>query len=1177
MLGRAGLRGCSVAIQNLPFGARVVRCLSIALLFALGSCSVDNVPSGGLVVALETDLAVPKDVDRVLLEASQGGRVFFSTERAIGEGHDLMPLQLRVSNPGNDKPVLVRAIAFRGAQPIIERSAITPMPATWLASVRLPLNFLCAGQLTPSGESKCGSDQTCKQGQCAEALLPPEQLLRYEPDPSSRQLASSAADGGVDAGLTGSVVNASDRCFDVASCFYSPLDIEVEPVTCSFALPPSVLPESLNIALRLPLGQPGVCENGSCFVVLDADAEGYQVEANRVYVPVSVCDRMLGGDRMTVALGLDCPKKTLDNPVCGAWTAVKTPLPTLAESTDGVSVGSNTVRGSPLSGACSGVARQACGLCGTQARDCRDGSWSTWAMCMSAGACAPGTSETCPTGGKRTCGGDCMWGPCMAQTCMGPSSRTCGNCGTQTRSCVNGIWADWSACTSLGVCAPNTEQPCGTGGTQVCGGSCQWGACSTEACPGPASESCGNCGTRTRTCDAASGRWSEWGPCQAEGACAPDSTRVCGLAGMQTCRGDCQWGEGCANQMCEGESERPCGNCGTQTRTCNTENATWSEWSVCTEEGECAPNATRACGNRGLQVCGGNCRWDPTCSGQRCEGSAARSCGNCGIQVRLCNGDTGQFPDWSTAPCLVQGECAANTTRACGNGGKQFCGADCRWQSGCGEQMCPGRAPTRACGNCGTQSAICDGATGTWTTNYGECTNQGVCKPNDTMACEGGLVTCNSTCRWGTCEKMCNPSTRPTEACGNCGKRTVTCDTTRGEWVVGQECSNQGECSPNMKKACAGGQLTCDAMCRWGTTCTPVPCTAPKPVEPCGTMCGTKVATCDPNDGMWDVGTACENQGACVPKQTKACTGGLQTCEDNCMWGTCKALPCTKPKPMEPCGMCGVKAAECNPNTGDWVVGTACEGQGECSPEDVKACTGGRQVCSSMCRWSTCTAIPCTKPKPMEPCGNMCGTKAATCNPATGEWDVSNVCEGEGECRPEATKACTNGQQTCSRMCRWGACEALMCPPPKPAPACGNKCGKRPATCNPGTGEWVIGTTCEGEGACVPDTSEPCPTGRRTCGDNCMWGSCQAVPCTGAKPQVKCGNCGTLEAICNPNGEWVTGTRCLDEGQCEPDGGAATCGANKRRYCTAQCNFVDCPPLPDSGVEPIGTLPDGNR
>ncbi len=60
-------------------------------------------------------------------------------------------------------------------------------------------------------------------------------------------------------------------------------------------------------------------------------------------------------------------------------------------------------------------------------------------------------------------------------------------------------------------------EPCGTSERKCCsdGTWSGWGkSCSTVIqCSGNSSETCGVCGTRTRTCNTSTGQWSAWGPC----------------------------------------------------------------------------------------------------------------------------------------------------------------------------------------------------------------------------------------------------------------------------------------------------------------------------------------------------------------------------------------------------------------------------------------------------------------------------------------------------------------------------------------------------------------------------------------------------------------------------------------------------------------------------------------
>jgi hypothetical protein len=89
----------------------------------------------------------------------------------------------------------------------------------------------------------------------------------------------------------------------------------------------------------------------------------------------------------------------------------------------------------------------------------------------------PGATQPCVMGGTQTCNASCQWDTCMSPACPGPMTQACGNCGTQARSCNNGVWSAWSACSDEGVCMPGATQSCGTGGTQACNASCQWDAC----------------------------------------------------------------------------------------------------------------------------------------------------------------------------------------------------------------------------------------------------------------------------------------------------------------------------------------------------------------------------------------------------------------------------------------------------------------------------------------------------------------------------------------------------------------------------------------------------------------------------------------------------------------------------------------------------------------------------
>lgn len=285
---------------------------------------------------------------------------------------------------------------------------------------------------------------------------------------------------------------------------------------------------------------------------------------------------------------------------------------------------------------CAGPTQQACGDCGAQTRTCDGGEWSAWSKCQDEGECSAGSSEQC-TGGTRTCSSSCTWGACEqcacspgdTQACKGgeqqcngncqwaacvqyacqagdAQERDCGNCGKQTLTCLaNHTWSA-GQCQNEGECSAGDFQSCGGASYHECSDACSWGACAAVACtPGTSdSQSCGNCGTKTREC--VKGQWGAFGACKTAGVCAPQDSQACGNGGTQTCNNSCQW-NACSGQKCEGSPVELCGNCGFHSRTCS--NGAWSAYGACNGERNCLPGDTQACGAGMSQTCGLDCYW----------------------------------------------------------------------------------------------------------------------------------------------------------------------------------------------------------------------------------------------------------------------------------------------------------------------------------------------------------------------------------------------------------------------------------------------------------------------------------------------------------------------------------------------------------------------------------------
>ncbi len=344
-------------------------------------------------------------------------------------------------------------------------------------------------------------------------------------------------------------------------------------------------------------------------------------------------------------------------------------------------------------------------------------------ICTSFGNIIGTANDVCNCGSKAcnggytlnqdTCQCQCLLGCDVSGSCFAPygggNTRNCSTgCGTESSSssCTGEVWS--GTCWTPAQNQPTT-QSCGNSGTQTrtctpsCGGgTCgAWGACTGQSCPSStkpaASQACGNCGTQTRTvtCNDATGAWSTgaWGTCSGQGVCAVGATQTCNGTGTQTCSSTCAWGT-CNVTNCDPAtkpaSSEPCGNCGTQNYivTCNTSTGQWQRTaqSNCTGQGVCAVGATQTCNGTGTQTCSSTCTWG-ACNVVDCnpatKPAASQACGNCntGTQTRSvdCEKATGTWLTTAWGACTGGGTCAPGATQSCGSGGSQTCSSSCAW------------------------------------------------------------------------------------------------------------------------------------------------------------------------------------------------------------------------------------------------------------------------------------------------------------------------------------------------------------------------------------------------------------------------------------------------------------------------------------------------------------------
>ncbi len=256
---------------------------SAVLLLPLAfSCSDKEAkPKGQLMIAISTDMEIPKDVTdiRVWITSTRLGRTetIYDVTYHVGPNGARIPGTFAVV-AGDDpaKPVEIRVIGERpSAAPITLRQAITRVPTDRIALLPMPVQWLCTERgvaKAPGDEnnpnyriqSDCPDGETCISGSCKPAQVDPADLKTYRPE-----LVFGGGRG-----------NGTGECFDVLACFDTPAAVPavVDRTSCTITVPED--DHALNIGLRLPANSSGICstDRSRCFVPLDArSGNGWQL------------------------------------------------------------------------------------------------------------------------------------------------------------------------------------------------------------------------------------------------------------------------------------------------------------------------------------------------------------------------------------------------------------------------------------------------------------------------------------------------------------------------------------------------------------------------------------------------------------------------------------------------------------------------------------------------------------------------------------------------------------------------------------------------------------------------------------------------------------------------------------------------------------------------------------
>ena len=282
--------------RGLSIGARA---LGVWLAASGAACS----DPGEIVLVVQTDMNIDKDIDKVRIEVLTGdGAVALRGEYGTDKGDLKLPGTLGIRSSLNPEQELTIRVSgeLDGAVRVV-RDVRTTLPGSGVVMLRAPLQWLC-------DSAECPGQGTCIAGSCASSGITSSTLQPY-----------AAAD--VFGGGSGSGSGVDGECFDTVQCFSGAKDIVPEKSDLPCSIPGSG-GGSFNIALRTE--GDGFCGPDGCFIPLDAESDiGWREisgsDGPRIQLPAAVCTH-LGGKVLGVATSTKCAAKSERTPTCGAWS-----------------------------------------------------------------------------------------------------------------------------------------------------------------------------------------------------------------------------------------------------------------------------------------------------------------------------------------------------------------------------------------------------------------------------------------------------------------------------------------------------------------------------------------------------------------------------------------------------------------------------------------------------------------------------------------------------------------------------------------------------------------------------------------------------------------------------------------------------------------------------------------
>jgi hypothetical protein len=268
-----------VLLRQRAFFGRALGAGVFASVVALGMSACAG-KKGELVVTMQTDMSLPKDVDgfrvRVLVNGAEHYAKTFLVDPSKPDSVRVPATLAVVEGAEPNQPVEVLVTALRGTEARTLNRTVTTIPDDHVAMLRVPIQWLCSDQVVQADKSdpdsvdtKCkanadGEDTACVAGTCQPVKTSADSLPTFD---EKEVYGGGKADGG------GGV------CFPTEDCFDAGFAVPLEKVggKCTVTLSAKA-GAPVNFAVKTSGAEAGgICRGANCWVPLDqSDLFGWQ-------------------------------------------------------------------------------------------------------------------------------------------------------------------------------------------------------------------------------------------------------------------------------------------------------------------------------------------------------------------------------------------------------------------------------------------------------------------------------------------------------------------------------------------------------------------------------------------------------------------------------------------------------------------------------------------------------------------------------------------------------------------------------------------------------------------------------------------------------------------------------------------------------------------------------------